>query len=113
MHEMSLTESMVRIMEDQALAQGFKTVTTVWLELGELSHAEPEAMRFCFEAVTRGTLAEGAVLEIIRTPGQAWCMDCAQSVVIARRYDPCPTCGGHKLQVTDGEDMRIKELEVT
>ncbi|CCQ72955.1 hydrogenase maturation nickel metallochaperone HypA [Magnetospira sp. QH-2] len=112
MHEMSLTESMVRIIEDQARAQNFFKVKTVWLELGQLSHAEPEAMLFCFDAVTKGTIAEGAVLELIRTPGTAWCLDCGESVEIARRYDPCPKCDGHKLQVTDGEDMRIRELEV-
>ncbi|MDU6673245.1 MAG: hydrogenase maturation nickel metallochaperone HypA, partial [Bradyrhizobium sp.] len=27
-------------------------------------------------------------------------------------YDPCPACGSHQLQVTGGEDMRVKELEV-
>lgn len=112
MHEMSLTESMIEIVSDTAKAQGFSKVKTVWLEIGALSHAEPEAMRFCFEAVSRDTVADGAKLEIIRIPGAAWCMACSKSVEIAERYDPCPDCGGHQLQVTGGDDLRIKELEV-
>lgn len=112
MHEMSLTEGVLRILEDQAKVQNYARVRTVWLELGQLSHADPQAMAFCFDAVMRGTLADGARLEIVRTPGEAWCLDCAETVPVAQRYDACPRCGGHRLQVTAGDDMRILELEV-
>lgn len=112
MHEMALTNGVIRILEEQAEAQGFSRVTRVWLEVGALSHAEPQAMAFCFDAATRGTLADGATLEILRPPGQAWCMDCCETVEIPARTEPCPRCGGYKLQVTGGEDLRVKELEV-
>ena len=112
MHEMSLAEGMVQILEDNAKTQNFKKVLCVWLEIGQLSHVDPEAITFCFEAVTKGTLAEGAKLEILRPPGQAWCDDCVEQVEIADRVNGCPKCGGHRLIVTDGEDMRVKELEV-
>ncbi len=112
MHEMSLTESMIEIVADTAKAQGFSQVKIVWLEIGALSHAEPEAMRFCFDAVSRGTVVEGAKLEIVAIPGTAWCMACSKPVSIAERYDPCPQCGGYQLQVTGGDDLRVKELEV-
>lgn len=112
MHEMSLCESVIRILEDEARRQGFSSVKVVRLEIGRLGHVEPEAMRFCFEAVKQGTLAGDARLEILTPPGQAWCMDCSKAVVMENRYDPCPACGGHRLQVTGGEEMRIKDLEV-
>ena len=112
MHEVALCEGVLRILQEQAATREFRRVKAVWLELGELSCAEPEAMRFCFEAVTRGTLADSARLEIIRTPGRAWCMACCETVPVAARFDPCPRCGGHQLQVTTGDEMRIKELEV-
>lgn len=112
MHEMALAESILGLLRDEADRQGFSTVRVVCLELGALSHADPEAMRFCFDAVTRGSLAEGARLEIERPPGKGWCMPCAVEVSVPRRYDPCPHCGGHQIQVTDGDAMRLKELEV-
>lgn len=112
MHEMSLTESLLRLIEEQAAAQHFARVTAVRLEIGCLSHADPEAMAFCFDAAARGTLAEGARLEILRTPGRAWCMACAKPMPIAERFDPCPECGGHQLQVTGGDALRLRELEV-
>ncbi|GAH74778.1 unnamed protein product, partial [marine sediment metagenome] len=37
---------------------------------------------------------------------------CSESVEIKQRYEPCPSCGGYQLQVTGGEEMRVRELEV-
>lgn len=113
MHEMSLTEGVIRILEEQAEAHGFTRIKTVWLEIGELSTVVPDSMEFCFGAVARGNpLTAEARLEIIRVPGAAWCMDCAANVPVTSRVDLCPRCGGTKLAVTSGEDMRIKEMEV-
>ena len=60
MHEMSLAEGVLQIVEDAARSQGFSQVTAVRLEIGRLSSVEPEALRFCFDVVVRGSLAEGA-----------------------------------------------------
>lgn len=112
MHELSLCESLMKIVEEQGRSQGFAKVHVVRLEIGELSSVEPEAMIFCFSAVTRGTIAEGARLDIERAPGQAWCLACNKSVAVAERYAPCPECGGYDIRITGGEQMRIKDLEV-
>jgi hydrogenase nickel incorporation protein HypA/HybF len=112
MHEMSLAEGVVQIVETTARANDASAVRAVWLELGALSHVEHEALRFSFDVVKRGTVAEGARLEIRITPGRAWCMPCADSVDLVRLGDPCPRCGSHQLQVTGGEEMRVKEIEI-
>ncbi|WP_035655611.1 hydrogenase maturation nickel metallochaperone HypA [Bradyrhizobium sp. STM 3809] len=112
MHEMALCEGIVEIVEAEARKGAFSKVKTVWLEIGALSHVAPEALRFCFEAVTANTIARGAALEIIEQKGTAWCLGCSRSVEISQRYEACPACGSRQLQVTGGEDMRVKELEV-
>lgn len=112
MHEMSLCESVLEILEQQSRQQNYRKVTRVWLEIGALSSVEPDAMRFCFDAVMQGSLADNAQLEIVTVRGQAWCLQCNKNVLIEQRYDICPECGGFQLQVNDGEQMRIKELEV-
>lgn len=112
MHEMALCESIVQVLEQQAAAQNYSVVKTVRLEIGPLAGVEIEALRFSFDAVTRGTLADRATLEIIETKGEAWCMQCTKTVPVSQRFDACPDCGSYQLQVTGGEEMRIKELEV-
>ena len=112
MHEMSICESILGILKEQAAAQKFETVKRVRLEIGPLSGVEIEALKFGFDVVTRGSLAESAALEIVETQASAWCMPCGETVAIRERFDACPKCGSHQLQVTTGEELRIKELEV-
>lgn len=109
---MSLSQGMMAAIERQAVVDGFARVTLVRLEIGTLAGVEPEALRFCFDAVTRGTVAEGAGLDIVAVPGQAWCWDCEQVVTIGRHGDACPRCGGYGLEVRGGDELRLKELEV-
>jgi hydrogenase nickel incorporation protein HypA/HybF len=112
MHEMAVCEGILQVLEEQAAAQHYRRVKKVWLEIGALAGIEIEAMRFSFDVVTRDSLADGAALEIVERPGQAWCMQCMKVVPIGQRYDGCPDCGSYQLQVTGGEEMKIRELEV-
>lgn len=112
MHEMSLCESIVQTLQEQAAVQHYQRVEVVRLEIGALAGVEIEAMRFGFDVVTRGTLAEGAQLDIIQVDGQAWCLPCGENVTVKQRFDACPKCGSYQLQITSGEELRIKELEV-
>ncbi len=112
MHEMSLAESVREIVEDTARAHSALRVSAVRLEIGALSHVEVEAMRFAFDVVMRGSVAEGARLEIEQPPGSAWCMHCSQQVAVAQRGEPCPHCGSHQLQVNGGDRMRVVDIEV-
>lgn len=113
MHEMSLAESLLRIIEDAAREQHFKAVKRVTLEIGRLSCVEPEALRFAFVSVMQGTLAATAELEMIAIPGQGRCEACAAEFPIESRYDACPECGGFRIRVTGGDAMRVRELEVS
>lgn len=112
MHEMSLMESVLQIIEDAANQQGFTKVRRVWLEIGQLSCVEPEALRFSFDAVMRDSIAHHAQLEIVEVAGQGCCEQCGSKVAIAGRDEACPNCGSYAIAVMEGDQMRVKELEV-
>jgi hydrogenase nickel incorporation protein HypA/HybF len=112
MHEMALCQGMLGIIEEQRVAQDFNRVRRVILEVGALGHVDPHALRFAFDVSVRGTSAEDAALDIIEVPGQAWCMDCCARIAVAHRGEGCPDCGGHTLIMEQGEELRLKELEV-
>ena len=65
MHEMYLAENVITLLEDASVKQNFTRVNALWVEIGRLSHVEPEALLFCFEAVSQNTLADKAKLNII------------------------------------------------
>ena len=115
MHEMSLAEGVLGVIEDTLAAQPAgvrEVVRSVRLEIGRLAAVELEALRFSFDVVKQGTVADGATLEVIEVPGAAWCMQCCTTVAIAQRGDPCPDCGSYQLQVTAGDELRVKDIEL-
>lgn len=112
MHEMSLAEGVMGVVEDALRMQPPAMVRRVRLEMGQVAAVERESLRFSFDVVKRGTAADAALLEIIDVPGAAWCMQCCGSVPLAQRGDGCPVCGSHQLQVTGGEELRVKDIEL-
>ena len=112
MHEMSISEDVLRILEQNARTHGFDRVNAVYLEIGSLAGIDTQALRFSFEVVASGTLADDARLEIDAVPATAWCELCADNVTLGRRLDACPNCGSFHLTITSGDQMRVKQLEV-
>ena len=68
MHELSLTHDIVAIACDAAAGRRVHRVT---LEIGRHACVMPDAIRFCFDVVAKGTLADGAQLCIHVTDGDA------------------------------------------
>lgn len=112
MHEMTLAEQMLQIIEEAAVVQNFTQVRTVWMEVGRLSCVEKEALRFCFTAITDGTIARQAKLEFIDIKGWGRCAQCECEMDINTLYDACPACGSYAIRIIAGDEMRIRELEV-
>jgi hydrogenase nickel incorporation protein HypA/HybF len=64
MHEQSLINDLIRKIEAIARQQQAERVIGVRVRLGALAHLSPEHFRAHYVAAARGTLAEGAALEI-------------------------------------------------
>jgi hydrogenase nickel incorporation protein HypA/HybF len=112
MHEMSLAEGVLQVIEDAARQQGFTRVKAVWLEVGQLACVQADALAFSLEQVTRGSIADSARLEIVEIKGRGRCADCGHDVPLAALHEPCPDCGNYRVAVTDGDQLRVRELEV-
>jgi hydrogenase nickel incorporation protein HypA/HybF len=109
MHEMSITQGIIELCEKYA--EG-RRVLSVDVDIGELSSVVPNAVEFCFEACSQGTLLDGARLVIQRIPGRGCCQKCGADVQLLSLYDACTSCGEYGLTVTAGEEMRVREIEV-
>jgi hydrogenase nickel incorporation protein HypA/HybF len=112
MHEVALAESVRSIVEEAARNAACGRVATVVLEIGELAAVEVEALRFCLEVVLRGSVAEGAAVEVEPVAGAGWCPACAATVPLHQRFDPCPRCGAYGLRPTEGTQLRVKAVEL-
>jgi hydrogenase nickel incorporation protein HypA/HybF len=109
MHEMAITQGIIELCQNHAAG---RHILSVEVEIGELSSVVPDAIQFCFEACSSGTLLEGATLTIVRIPGRGSCRTCGADMPITTLYDACIACGEYCVTVTAGEEMRVREIEV-
>ena len=76
MHEVSIMTEALRMAMDAAKSAGAGRVLKLRLRIGSLSGVVPESLRFAFDVVCHGTMAEGASLEIEAVPAACWCATC-------------------------------------
>ena len=111
MHEVSLAERMLRIALEVAEQHGGARILGVKLLVGALSFAEPESLRFAFEVGSRGTLAEGCKLEIVRVPARLKCRSCGGEYE-GEMLDPCPVCQAQGCEVLQGRELRLESVDI-
>lgn len=115
MHEFHLMTQVVKAVETelQGLAQAKSLV--VRLKIRASSHLlaqESAILHTAFALAARSTKAEGATLEIIAMPSDAWCPRCKTDLAAIRVDGVCPTCGGLILSGPDAPEMVVHELVV-
>lgn len=112
MHELSLAEGVLRLVQEAEARERFRKVARLHLEVGALAGVEVAALRFALQAIATGTCLDGAMIHIDEPPGRAWCARCAASVEITSRIEPCPLCGGYPVHPTGGSELRVRDLVV-
>ena len=110
MHEMSIAEGIIDIVEKTARQNGIGRIKEVRVRIGELAGVDIPSLEFAWLSVTKGGPAEGARLAIVRPEGVAWCMDCSENVPLHRFGDACPKCGGYHLAPVQGKEMRVVDF---
>ena len=111
MHEMSITRSMLEIVGREMSANNMSSLKKLTVRVGELTAVEPEALRFCFDAATKGTLFDGAVLEIEEVPLGGRCRECAGEFRITAFENRCPKCGSTNIERVSGDELDIISME--
>ena len=114
MHEYSIVQSLLNIIEEQAAKHGAKRVGKVVVKIGVMSGVEPHLLQVAFDTFTEKTICEAAELEIIIQPIVAKCRECGEVSEYERNeiFFECSACGGVDLEVLDGEDMILQSLEM-
>lgn len=110
MHELAVTEGLIGVAVG---ACGGRRIIAVDLVVGALSSIVDDSVQFYFDALSRGTLAEGAVLRFRRVPAAAQCLECGAAFEVTPPLpDGCPACGSARLHVGGGQEFRIESIEV-
>jgi hydrogenase nickel incorporation protein HypA/HybF len=78
MHEFKLVADVLKNVLAAAQKNQAKKVSVVRLQVGEHCHAAPDNVEFLFKQAARGSIAEGAKLEIKTIPGEDLILDSIQ-----------------------------------
>ncbi|MGA1845046.1 MAG: hydrogenase maturation nickel metallochaperone HypA [bacterium] len=112
MHELSIAQSLLEIIEQESAPFGNTKVLSVTLRIGKLSGIVPDALQFAFETITQGGVAEGALLFIEEVPIMIKCHECGELFTAEHPFMVCPRCEGLDVEMVSGRELEVKELEI-
>ncbi len=112
MHEMAIAEGIMDVALDTLKANEGTIIHAIQVQIGALSGVEPEALHFCFDAVTQGTAAEGAKLEIETIPMKGRCLDCHREFSMEQYRHVCPHCESFAVEELQGRELRVASIDM-
>ena len=112
MHELSITQSMLDLVLEEAKKVKAERVEKINLVIGEMSGFVDECVEFYFEFLSKDTIASEAILSFKKVPIQARCCNCG-GLFIPKEFDwSCPKCRDSKTEIVAGNELYIESIEM-
>lgn len=112
MHELSLCQSLLEQIEQQARTYPDCEVSAVWLQIGPLAGVEPDLLRHAYSIAAVGSVAERAVLYWETIPIQVRCQACGAVSTAEINRLRCGACGDYHTTVLTGDELILARLEL-
>lgn len=112
MHEMSIIAGVIDAVMPSAEQAGATRVLGITLRIGDMTEVVDEALEFAFEALTEGTICEGAQLVVNKVHPRSLCFECGSEFDHDRFHRSCPNCGSYETRVVAGKELEIESIEV-
>ena len=112
MHEMSLVQNIIDIVQQEMDRHGVEKLKAIHLAVGRMSAVVPEQLTLCFEILTSKTNLAGTALNIKMVPITYQCRDCHQEFTSEGFTYKCPSCNGENAELIFGRELKIECIEV-
>lgn len=112
MHELAVTESILKIVLDSAQKNRAASVTDITLTVGSLSSIVDDSVQFYWNHISQGTICENAKLHFNRVMATLQCLDCGATYSLIEELTPCPSCGSINVVIQSGEEFQIDHIEI-
>lgn len=111
MHELGIVFHIIRNVEEVAVQNNLRRVSSVTLELGEVSGIIPSYLTDCWNwACAKNDLMRGAELMIEQIPAITYCEACDSTYCTVEHGRICPSCGSERTYLLQGNETVIKEI---
>lgn len=112
MHELSVTESILKIVRDSAQKNQATSVTDITLTIGSFSSIVDDSVQFYWDFVSQGTICANAKLHFNRVMATLKCLDCGTTYSLIEELTPCPSCSGINITILHGEEFQVDHIEI-
>ena len=112
MHELPVTESILKIVLEFAQKNQAKSVTDITLTIGSLSSIVDDSVQFYWDHISQGTICENAKLHFNRVMATLKCLDCGTTYSLIEELTPCPSCGSINIIILSGEEFQVDHNEI-
>ncbi|MCX6122260.1 MAG: hydrogenase maturation nickel metallochaperone HypA [Ignavibacteriales bacterium] len=113
MHELSVAQSIVEIIQNHVPESEWERVAAVRLKIGTIAGVVPESLEFSFQAITAESFLKNARLDIESIPFQIHCNTCNTTAENEVGFALCGTCGSTDTKILSGSELYITEIEIT
>jgi hydrogenase nickel incorporation protein HypA/HybF len=110
-HEMAIAQSLLEIVLEQGRLHQLERVRVIKLQIGEMAAVLPESLSFCFELLSKDTIASGAVLDIDTLPVVARCTSCGIRFEVEHYRFICPECANSAVEMVSGRELSLASME--
>lgn len=111
MHEIGIMEQTLQIAIASALQQNANQINQIIMRIGKMSGVVPEALEFAFDVVTKGTIAENAILKIDSMPIICYCNNCQEKFIPEEWFFECPNCHQFSQNILQGKEIELVSIE--
>ena len=112
MNEYSIVQNLLDQCEDNAKASNATKVTKVVVKIGVMSGVEPDLLKTAFDTFKEGTMCESCEYIQNIQPIVIRCHKCKKESTLNKNEYCCPNCDSIELDVIDGEDLMLMQLEL-
>ncbi len=110
---MSIVQALLEQVESEVKRSGHAgRVVRVDLVIGRLSGVHVDSIKFAFELLSPGSIAENAQLHIEQPQARMQCRACGAEQVIEDLTVCCPTCGGAEIAIIGGQELLLSSIEL-
>ena len=112
MHEYSIVQSLLNSCEENAQKNNATKVIKVVVKIGVMSGVEPDLLQTAFDTFKEKTICDGCEFIINIQNIVIRCNRCEKESTLLKNEYNCPLCQSLDIEVLDGEDMFLMQLEL-
>lgn len=112
MHELSVCQSMMRIVDAAMADRPSAKLLRIFLDVGRGSTVEPLLLRDAFEILAAGGPYEGAELVVNEIPLVGVCLSCGEKFGYQEIALGCPACDSTRVDIVSGLELGVREIEI-